>query len=87
MIKLLMLLDKAGVAVSTGSACSSNHPGESSYVLQAMGLDPLKARGSLRVTLGRFNTQKEIDWFLEILPKALAELRPTTTDSLSTHSD
>ncbi len=83
MIKLLMLLDKAGIAVSTGSACSSNHPGEASYVLQAMGLDPLKARGSLRVTLGRFNTQKEIDWFLKILPKTLAELRPMTTDSFS----
>ncbi len=85
MIKLMMLLDEAGVSVSTGSACSAGHQSGSSYVLQAMGFDVLKARGSLRVTLGRFNTREEIDRFLKILPEALAALRPVTTDFFWVH--
>ena len=55
-IKLLLELDKEGIAVSSGSACSAIHAGGPSHVLEAMGLDPLRARGSLRLTLGRFNT-------------------------------
>jgi cysteine desulfurase len=45
-------------------------------VLAALGLDPLKARGSLRISLGRFNTLDEADRFLEVLPRAVASLRP-----------
>ena len=63
-IKLLLALDEAGVAVSSGSACSSNHAGQPSHVLQAMGFDPIKARGSLRITLGRFNTMEEAEQFV-----------------------
>jgi cysteine desulfurase len=74
-IKLLLELDGLGVAVSSGSACSSHHAGEPSHVLKAMGFDPLKARGSLRVTLGRFNTRKEAERFVEILPRAIDSLR------------
>lgn len=80
-IKLLLALDEAGIAVSTGSACSSHHAGEPSYILLAMGLDPIRARGSLRITLGRFNTEAEVDRFLDILPQAVAALRSITTRS------
>jgi cysteine desulfurase len=75
-IKLLLELDSAGVAVSSGSACSSNHAGQPSHVLEAMGFDAPRARGSLRITLGRFNTQHEAERFLELLPRAVASLRP-----------
>jgi cysteine desulfurase len=78
-IKLLMELDEAGFAVSSGSACSSSHVGQPSHVLEAMGFDAFKARGSLRITLGRFNTQAEADRLLDILPKAVASLRSIRT--------
>lgn len=74
-IKLLLELDQAGVAVSSGSACSANHSGEPSYVLQALGYDAYRARGSLRITLGRQNTAEEVERFLTILPTAVASLR------------
>jgi cysteine desulfurase len=75
-IKLLLELDKEGIAISSGSACSAIHAGQPSHVLAAMGFDPLKARGSLRISLGRFNTMEEADRFLEVLPQAVASLRP-----------
>jgi cysteine desulfurase len=72
--KLLEAFDAAGVAVSAGSACSANHSGEPSGVLLAMGFDDERARGLIRVSLGRFNTQQEVDRFHEILPRAVAAL-------------
>ena len=68
-IKLLLELDSLGVAVSSGSACSSNHAGQPSHVLEAMGFDAPRARGSMRITLGRFNTEHEAERFLELLPR------------------
>jgi cysteine desulfurase len=78
-IKLLLRLDDEGIAVSSGSACSANHAGQPSHVLQAIGFDPVKARGSLRITLGRFNTLEEAQRLLEVLPEAVRWLRPTVT--------
>jgi len=78
-IKLLLSLDEAGIAISTGSACSANHGSEPSYILRAMGFDMFRARGSLRITLGRFNTAAEVDRFLNVLPQIAAELRPITS--------
>jgi cysteine desulfurase len=72
--KLLAALDQAGVAVSAGSACSAHHSGEPSGVLLAMGYDTDRARGLLRLSLGRFNTQDEVERFLEILSAVLAAL-------------
>ncbi len=69
---LLSALDAAGVAVSAGSACSAQHSGEPSPVLLAMGYDAESARGLLRLSLGRFNTEQEVERFLEILPQAVA---------------
>ncbi|MFZ4855645.1 MAG: cysteine desulfurase family protein [Desulfuromonadaceae bacterium] len=77
-IKVLLALDDAGIAVSTGSACSASHAGEPSYILTAMGYDPLRARGSLRITLGRFNTESEVDRFLEVFPRIVAGLNGVT---------
>lgn len=76
--KLLAALDQAGVAVSAGSACSANHAGEPSSVLLAMGYDAESARGLIRVSLGRFNTQQEVDRFLDVLSSAVSALPGTT---------
>ena len=74
--KLVQLLDKAGVAVSAGSACNAHHADKPSHVLLAMGFDPERARGLVRITLGRFNTESEVERFLQILPMLVAELNP-----------
>ncbi|WAB82751.1 cysteine desulfurase family protein [Microcella daejeonensis] len=68
---LLFLLDQAGFAVSTGSACQAGVP-EPSHVLLAMGLSAADARGALRVTLGPDTTADEIDALLDALPAAVA---------------
>jgi cysteine desulfurase len=60
---LLMQLDKAGIAVSSGSACASGKS-EPSHVLLAMGVDPELARGAVRVSLGRETTRQDIDRLL-----------------------
>jgi len=72
--KLLAALDAAGIAVSAGSACSANHAGEPSPVLLAMGYDSEHSRGLVRVSLGRFNTEQEVDRFLKILRLAVASI-------------
>lgn len=75
-IRLQLLLDEAGVCVSTGSACSSNTGNNPSHVLQAIGLNPFQARGGIRITLGRFTTEEEVDRFLEILKEKVMQLNP-----------
>jgi cysteine desulfurase len=70
----LLMLDNSGVAISTGSACSSEEL-EPSHVLTAMGVDNLSARGALRFSLGRENTREEIDAAMELLPGIIARLR------------
>ncbi len=71
---LVLKLDSKGIATSTGSACSSEKL-EPSHVLLAIGLKPEQAHGSLRVTLGRQTTEKEIDYFLKVLPEIVKDLR------------
>ena len=75
-IKLLLKLDEMGVAVSSGSACGNNHAGHPSHVLQAMGFNPIKARGSLRISLGRFSTMEEAQRLAAILPEIVRSMRP-----------
>jgi cysteine desulfurase len=67
---LLMMLDAAGFACSSGSACKVGDPQPSSILL-AIGLSPQLALGSLRVTLGKHTTQQELDAFLNALPEAI----------------
>jgi cysteine desulfurase len=71
---LLVLLDDAGVYASAGSACASGAM-EPSHVLLAMGLEPLDALGSLRLTLGHDTTDEEIDLALAAVPAVVARLR------------
>ena len=70
---LIIQLDMHGIACSTGSACSSIKL-EPSYVLLAIGLKPEEAHGSLRISLGRFTTEKEINYLLKVLPKIVKQL-------------
>jgi len=67
-------LDAEGIAASSGSACSSM-AGEPSHVLLAIGLKPEEARGSLRLSLGKYNTEEDIDYILQVLLKVVKRLR------------
>jgi cysteine desulfurase len=71
---LLLNLDMKGIAASSGSACTSGSL-DPSHVLLAMGLTHEVAHGSLRVTLGRGNTQEEVDYFLAVVPEIVERLR------------
>ena len=71
---LIIQLDLAGVAVSTGSACSSIKL-EPSHVLMALGLRAEQAHGSMRVSLGRWTEDKDIDYLLKVLPGIIKQLR------------
>jgi cysteine desulfurase len=71
---LVMLLNDEGIAASSGSACSSGS-GSPSHVLLAIGLKPEEIHGSLRLSLGKFNTEEDIKYILEILPNTVIRLR------------
>jgi len=71
---MLLQLDNKGIAVSTGSACSSGSL-EPSHVLLCIGVPAVIAHGSLRVSLGRFTTEADIDYFLEVFPPIVERLR------------
>lgn len=71
---ILLKLDEHGICVSTGSACASGG-GEPSHVLKAMSVPPEAIHGSIRFSIGRYNTESEIDKVLEILPEIIKELR------------
>src|SRR5471032_711785 len=74
---LLIALDLEGIAVSTGSACSSGTL-EPSHVLRAMGFPPHRTQNSLRFSLGTFSTDAEVDRVIEILPRLVEKLRSLT---------
>ena len=71
---LLIALDLKGLACSTGAACSSGAV-EPSHVLTAIGLPPEEARASLRFSLGRHTTSADIDFAMNVVPAAVAQLR------------
>ena len=71
---MLLNLDLLGIACSTGSACTSSSL-EPSHVLLAIGLDHETAHGSLRITLGRWTKEADIDYLLEKLPLVVQKLR------------
>lgn len=71
---LLMLLDARGIECSTGSACTAG-VAQPSHVLVAMGVDPVSARGSLRLSLGHTSTDADVDAALAVLPAAVERAR------------
>jgi cysteine desulfurase len=71
---LLIALDLDGIAVSTGSACSSGTL-EPSHVLKAMGLPSHRTQNSLRFSLGMFSTDEEVDRLIEVLPRLVDKIR------------
>jgi cysteine desulfurase len=71
---VLMHLDQNGICASSGSACTSGSL-EPSHVLRAMGVPFNYAHGSIRFSLGRFNTDEDVDDILKVMPKIVATLR------------
>jgi len=79
---LLINLDLEGVAVSTGSACSSGTL-EPSPVIRALGVDDELARGSIRFSFGKDNTEADVDYTVEVLARAVERLRMLSPLSVS----
>ena len=71
---ILLLLDQAGICASSGSACKAGSL-DPSHVLIAMGCSAARARGSIRFSLGPDNTEAEVDYVLQQLPRIIAKLR------------
>ena len=71
---LILRLDMEGICVSTGSACTSGSM-EPSHVLAALGLPPKLAQGTVRFSLGKDNTQAEIDEVIDKVPKIVEQMR------------
>ena len=71
---LLMLLDMGGVAVSIGSACTSNSA-EPSHVLKAMGLDDDEIKSSIRISFGKNTSRSDIEYVIDVIEKSVAQLR------------
>ena len=71
---ILLLLEHKGIYASSGSACTSGSL-DPSHVLLAIGLPHEKAHGSLRLSLGRYNTEEEVDYFLKEIPAIIKRLR------------
>jgi len=79
---LLIALDLEGIAVSTGSACSSGTL-EPSHVLKAMGLPVHRTQNSLRFSLGMFSSEAEVDQVVAVLPRLVEKLRGLTRKPVS----
>lgn len=71
---MIHLLNTYGVAASSGSACNTESD-DVSHVLRAMKIPEEYIRGSLRLSLGRYNTREDIDTVLDILPKVVERTR------------
>ncbi|MGC1090363.1 MAG: aminotransferase class V-fold PLP-dependent enzyme, partial [Candidatus Acidiferrum sp.] len=86
---LVIALDLKGLACSVGAACSSGAV-EPSHVLTAIGLSHEEAKSSLRFSLGRHTTESEIDFALDVIPAAVAQLRaisPTYKKEMAARHD
>jgi len=85
---VLLLLDQLGICCSSGSACTTGSL-DPSHVLTAMGLNPMRARGSVRFSLGIYNTADEVDYVLKQLPgiiKRLRDISPLNPEHTDNHA-
>ena len=85
---ILLLLDQLGICCSSGSACTTGSL-DPSHVLTAMGLNPMRARGSVRFSLGLYNTAEEVDYLLKHLPpliKRLRDISPLNPEHTDNHA-
>ena len=71
---MVLLLDLNGIAASTGSACSTGSL-DPSHVLMALGMKHETAHGSLRLSLGRYNTVEDVEKIARVLPEVVERLR------------
>jgi cysteine desulfurase len=71
---VLLLLDQVGICASSGSACTTGSI-DPSHVLTAMGISPMRARGSIRFSLGIYTTEEEVAYLLKHLPRIINQLR------------
>ena len=71
---VLLLLDQVGICASSGSACTTGSI-DPSHVLTAMGINPMRARGSIRFSLGIYTTEEEVGYLLKHLPRIINQLR------------
>jgi cysteine desulfurase len=81
---ILMMLDQAGICASSGSACTTGSL-DPSHVLTAMGLSASRARGSIRFSLGIYNTSEEVDYLLKHLPPIISRLRAVSATTPKVH--
>jgi cysteine desulfurase len=81
---ILLLLDELGICASSGSACTSGSL-DPSHVLIAMGCSPARARGSVRFSLGIYNTETEVDFLLKQLPGIISKLRAHHSHPAKSH--
>jgi len=79
---LMMDLDSKGIEVSTVSACASSKL-QFSHVLLACGIEEKYAQGTIRITLGRYTTQKDVDYLLKVLPKSVEKMRKISPMSVT----
>ncbi|MFC1656736.1 cysteine desulfurase family protein [Patescibacteria group bacterium] len=79
---ILLYLDEKGVAISTGSACHA-HDLEPSHVIRGIGRSQDAAHGSLRFTMGKSTTKKDLDYVLKVLPNIISKLRTMSPIKLS----
>jgi len=83
---ILLLLDREGICVSSGSACTTGSL-TPSHVLTAMGLSPARAKASIRFSLGIYNTAEEVDHLLTKLPGVIAAARGAATAIITDRTD
>jgi cysteine desulfurase NifS len=81
---ILMLMDQVGICASSGSACTTGSL-DPSHVLIAMGCSIARARGSIRFSLGRYNTDSEVDYLLKHLPGIIGKLRGNPPSQKTAH--
>lgn len=79
---LLLQLDRAGIAVSSGSACHSDLR-DPSHVLLAMGIEPELALTAIRISVSQFSTERDIDEFVKVLTNLVNEFRTTTVRAVN----